>query len=485
MIARLISATMLLPFCLSACHRTYVVEITPQDGEMERTLTLSGPTRLTFVDPNTGETIRHADGVEVQVEVERIRGLYERYEPATESEGHVFTGRFKGRTPDDVGGAGSLTAFETQFGSASVYMERFRGTDDVAGELERRLEAADELMDLFAGWIEAELGKREGFGELRAFLHGPLRKDVKNLSVWLWRYSNAPADQDDGTGGVGGPSPKRDLIVRAWAYLCERGYFKPAELPAAMRFYREVFSGPDEAREKMLWDMVRRIFGRGLAGGNQKLLDEVIGLLKRDAEGAGAFSAYVGTTRRFEKFKRQWQAEHKDDAPPDADTQDPDAGELPSSLAADAFHVDLNFFLFPNDQIALRLNVPGDLVDTNGQWDEKARQATWAAAMDKSERNIPLLCYAMWASPDEPFQKRHFGLVVLRGSDLFDYCLWRKGLTEAAAARWDAFVDGLAPGKDLVQKLQAFAAPKTDGERPDPPGVDAVVDPILDKLSKD
>ncbi|HUU59342.1 MAG TPA: hypothetical protein VMZ50_07355, partial [Phycisphaerae bacterium] len=320
--------------------------------------------------------------------------------------------------------------------------------------------------------------------ELRAFLHGPLRKDVKNLSVWLWRYSNAPADQDDPPGAAGGASAKRDLIVRAWAYLCERGYFKPAELPVVTRLYREVLSGPDEARKKALWDMARRVLGRAVPAGNQKLLDELIDLLKRDAEGAGAFLAYVGKTEHFEKFKRQWRSEHKDDAPPDPDTQDPNPGELPSSLAADAFHVDLDFLLFPDDRVGLRLNVPGDLVDTNGQWDEKARQVTWATSMDNARRNIPLLCHAVWTQTDEKFQRKHFGAVVLRGSDLFDYCLWRKGLTETEAARWDAFVDGLAPGKGLVQKLQAFTTPKADGEGPDPSGVDAVVDPILDKLSK-
>ena len=44
---------------------------------------------------------------------------------------HRFTGKFAGRTPDDVGGAGSYTHWETAFGSASAYVERFRGSDDL------------------------------------------------------------------------------------------------------------------------------------------------------------------------------------------------------------------------------------------------------------------------------------------------------------------------------------------------------------------
>jgi len=76
--------------------------------------------------------------------------------PPAPAKSHIFRGRFSSRMPNDVGGHGSFTRWDTPLGSTAVYVERFRGTDDAAGELNCRQAAADSLVDLLIGWLEGE-----------------------------------------------------------------------------------------------------------------------------------------------------------------------------------------------------------------------------------------------------------------------------------------------------------------------------------------
>jgi hypothetical protein len=54
-----------------------------------------------------------------------------------------YVGQFYGDLPNDVGGAGSFNSFKTKMGSMFVYLERFRGNDSLAVQLEDSLEAAN------------------------------------------------------------------------------------------------------------------------------------------------------------------------------------------------------------------------------------------------------------------------------------------------------------------------------------------------------
>ena len=44
---------------------------------------------------------------------------------------NTFYGKFSGRLPNDVGGAGFYNSFVTNMGKMTIYSERFRGKDDL------------------------------------------------------------------------------------------------------------------------------------------------------------------------------------------------------------------------------------------------------------------------------------------------------------------------------------------------------------------
>ena len=45
---------------------------------------------------------------------------------------------------------------------------------------------------------------------------------------------------------------------------------------------------------------------------------------------------------------------------------------------------------------------------------------------------------------------------MLEGGGLAEYITWQAGLTPPRRAEWDAFVDGLQPGPDLLENLKTF-----------------------------
>ncbi len=62
--------------------------------------------------------------------------------PVIRSLSTVFAGTFRKQTPADVGGAGRYSYFPNEMGNAWVYIERFRGDDDLENRLNQRRAAA-------------------------------------------------------------------------------------------------------------------------------------------------------------------------------------------------------------------------------------------------------------------------------------------------------------------------------------------------------
>jgi hypothetical protein len=121
----------------SGCiENEYDVKLTPVGDSLERVL-----------------TVEHSRAAVSDDDVKHLSEEYHVRPPAS-ARSHVFRGRFSGRMPNDVGGHGSFARWDTPLGSAAVYIERFRGKDDAAGELIRRQAAADSLVGLLIGWLE-------------------------------------------------------------------------------------------------------------------------------------------------------------------------------------------------------------------------------------------------------------------------------------------------------------------------------------------
>ena len=183
----------------TGCPRNqYVIEMKPAGSVLERKLTCW---REDGTDTNGHPNFQDFP----KEELASLTALFPKHETAEDGRKHIFHGEVGDRSPNDVGGQGSYSSFGTSLGTAFSYVERFRGQDDLNAKFERRLKAADQLVDLFIGWSEAELGQHPNFETLRRFLNDAFRKDVKNLSFYGWVRDVSAGDK---------PEADEELIVR-------------------------------------------------------------------------------------------------------------------------------------------------------------------------------------------------------------------------------------------------------------------------------
>ena len=116
-----------IPAMLVGCTtRHYELEMKPVDRKLRRKIT-------TWAQPTDNQKKPLADE-----ELAKMAALYETDVPKDTGPEHSFSKTFSDQTPDDLGGAGTFTRWVTSLGSATSYLERVRGDDDIAASLERR-----------------------------------------------------------------------------------------------------------------------------------------------------------------------------------------------------------------------------------------------------------------------------------------------------------------------------------------------------------
>jgi hypothetical protein len=429
-----------LPLALAAAalvvtgcpHNQYIVQLKPQGNRIERTLIFY---REDGVNTNTGApNYQPFDAAELAA----ITALYPAQGLTNDGGRHVVRGEFTDALPADVGGAGAYTNLATSLGAAGFYVERFRGTDDLAGMSERRFKAADRLADLMVGWSRMELGRERGYDKLRQFLDVDFRRDLKNLSAYCWEGQLVSSYKTNAS---------EEFAVRFGQYLFERGYFKIGEIPGLFRGV----SGDDS---QALLRRIQRLVARKMGVPETEPVPASLAFLADETTMNKSFDKYLAGTAQYRAKLKQWKVDKK----LKPDTEKPE----PSAVVDDAVAGLIEFNLFGQpDHLAVRLSLPAAPVRSNGRWDEALKQVVWET--DIEERTnvslFPFSCYASWAQADQACQKEHFGRVVLTGDELTQYCLWRSGQDKQRGDEWDAFLAGLRPGSDLVKKLDAFRFP--------------------------
>ncbi len=115
-------------------------------------------------------------------------------------------------------------------------------------------------------------------------------------------------------------------------------------------------------------------------------------------------------------------------------------------------------------------------VASNGKWDEAAHQLTWDC--DINHGPIPSrLLWADWSEPDEKFQSRHLGRVLVRNK-LRSYNQWYLALDPAMKKEWDRFILSLPGDNSLARQLKAFEFTGRPRDRKIPPeNIVSVSDP--------
>ena len=207
----LLRCSVILVVFLAGCpHDCYEVEVRPAGRTFHRKLTCWHA---------SGQNDKDVQPLSAE-QLAQIGRLYPKQAAPDDAKKQVFSGQFSDQTPADVGGAGYYTHFTSPLGSASCYVERFRGNDDLESQLSQHRQAADQLADLVVGWLTAEVGRDPNFPRLKKFLDEDLRRDLKNLG--LYEFTGRATDRVPEGAQRRIPRPRRALPLRTRILLVER-----------------------------------------------------------------------------------------------------------------------------------------------------------------------------------------------------------------------------------------------------------------------
>lgn len=405
--------TVLIGALAGCVQNEYDIELTPVGEKLQRRI-----------------HIKRQGPAATPEELERLATAYSADVPENPKV-QEFENSFAGRLPDDIGGHGTYSRWDTPLGSAALYVERFRGVDDIAAEWERRKVAADRVTEHLIGWLGQEFQNDPGWPPLKEFFNSHVRRDLLNLSLYLW--TAGLSRQDD---------RNLEILVRVTQYLVERGYVSFEEAPALLR------AASDGRRDdgKHVLEIIRQ---KLVARARDDLFADSLKFLATPESLKHSLGKYLEMTSEFQKLLDEWQKQLREDptlARPD-----------PFDVLGPYSDVLITGAILPGgDQLTLSLITGREPVATNGDWSADDLRVAWPEQLLPRPGQPPLLTYTVWEQPDASAQQSHFGKVVLRGKSLVEYCLWYHGLTEAEREEWDEFVGALSPGEALLDALKAF-----------------------------
>lgn len=451
---------------VSCDHNEYVIELVPRGQDMQRTLTFgriaesSDKSEKPSSQPAATSEPDEPAYVDVDAnEVAAISKLYPASAPVGETRRVKFTGTFKGAMPNDVGGKGRYVCFDTLLGSTCAYVESFRGSDNLLGQIEVRFKQADRLVDLALGWAKQEFGSRTGFDKLQKFLDQDVRKDVKNLALYVWLFASArqnvymsPAIEENA---------QKDILARAIQFLVDNQYIAAEDIPALYRLNEEP-TGDTNNELTIIAPILGKILAKkaGLEGTDvyKAVLAAFAPEKKEDL--LKSVNAYLERTEEYRQVLAKWEKDKAASTNKDSEKPEPSAalGELLDPLANSQFSIGDS-----RDAVIVTLATGVEPIATNGAWDSNSGKVSWNhRVLGRNEQNFaPVNCYAVWCKPDAMFQKLRFGKTMLEGKELVAYCIWRQSLTQSEGDRWDRMLMECKAGDDVVGKLTRFSVAAT------------------------
>jgi len=429
---------------ISCDYDAYEIKMTPQGDTMVREVAVMRATKDQSPQPASGPapsapaTAASAPASQPQVSPEALARLTKAYgsEGKRVDEKHVFTGRFKGKMPDDVGNSGTYTVVATEMGTTYVYLERFRGQENPGRNQADMQQAADRVLDLVIGWFESELGKEKDWPALKSYLDRDVRRMHRDLLAF---YVVAAADlQSD--------KVNQELAARAAQYAIEHEMLTPQDLAA-------ILGGPNmplsERGMKKVLELARQKTAAklGLEIGKPQ---PALAFLDWDKAGE-SFHKYVETTHAFKDFVAETKKKQATQPATGAASQ-------PAEPTVDTFIGELVKPILPHwgsdtdDHLTVHLALPREPVSTNGTWEKDKKSVQWQFALSGTDTpRWPRIAYAVWVEPDEAFQKKHFGAVVLDGDELRTYCLTRKGMSAEESGKWMEALGNMSPANAMVK----------------------------------
>jgi len=426
---RLITPTMLCFLLLCGCEEyEYTIHIKPDDDLITRKIVCSD---------NASEQV-HA----------KLKKLYDR-----QIDNNTYEGSFRQNLPEDVGGFGRYVYLSSQMGDVYIYVERFRGDDTQALDIEKAFDATDHLVDLIIDWLEFELGEHPNFEELKTFCNEGLREDIKNLIVYMWMGKRIPDTSEE------------DVAVRMLLYLYERDYFTLGDISSLAAFINH-------------YDWMRlylqRLITKKLGYSDTRELAEELHFLKDWYAMQQSATRFCTSPKMHDRVLQGARARSGD---PNL-VFDPnwviDPNDILDQLfeeygiELETFFIDFEIFGSHSDKVTVKLDCPRRPFEANGEWDGDTKQLSWSIKIRADQ--LPFVCYAAVGEPNNAFQQSHFGGVVLMDDQLLPYAFWYEGLSNEQKEEWDEFLVFLDPNEDVRSRVESFRfenalppSPDTDG----------------------
>jgi hypothetical protein len=425
-------------------EKIYEVDLRPRGDKIERRLTL----RRQDLRDHSKESLSKDDLAELQA----IARAYQTETPTVPRPKALFSGTFGSVLPHDVGGDGHYVHWESPLGRVSIYVERFRGNDDVSSSLEGRRKAVDSLVDLVVGWFESELRTEPDWPPLRAFLDKQFRTDVQNVSLLVWSTNVRNVfESTDALAEVG---------LRAAQYCVERKYASYEEAPVLLREFQDA---SQRNNATALFARIRRLIASRAHGASAAHEKPSLGFLADSKTMSASWQRYIVQTAYFKQHNADVASEVRERFGPQATAAIPSQWEQAaadaemSHLFLQAFPISY-YFLSDVSRVRARLNAPRKPFWTNGSWNAQESRVEWSppiAELPKPNReqpwDCPTLCFAAWDEPNEEGQKQIFGSAGLAGGELLQYCLWYQGLSGLEKKEWDAFLTTVKQGQPASQ----------------------------------
>ncbi len=406
--------------CLAAtgCARNhYQVRMTPTDSGFERTLTCWTENAGEPRDPR-------ALSDEALAKIQLDYGWAP--EPGEDGK-NTFQGQFAIDTPQDVGGVGRLERINTSLGTLWVYVERFRGNDDLESELTKRREAVDTLVDLTLGWLRKEFGEEANFQQLEAFVDKTVRNDLKNLAVYLW-VAEANSEDLESNG----------FLERLWLFAHERDYLTLHDIAVIMR-------AEETGDPALVSKIVARMIAREL---EIEPTSDALSIFGDADRLSSSWNEHIRGSEYYAEYVRLQQEEPKR---PDAD-EPPEPNEAVGHLLLEAF---IHFDLASHDMLEVTLDAECKPISTNGTWNESEKTVTWSGSLAALPA-LPTVCSATWAVPNAEEQRRRFGAIVLAGQDLAGYAMCVESLSDEEAKQWDKLLATCKPDEPWQETIRDF-----------------------------
>lgn len=418
---------------LAGCQsRQFTVELEPIDEGMKRSLTFANSS---VAEAGEDEPAYSQDELKKLDEIAAVYGMGKVSD--LDDVTNEFSGVFANHMPQDLGGKGEYRRWKTTLGDASLYVERFRGSDDLLSKFELWSRNIDTIVDHLIKWLDSEIGEEDGFENLREFMASEFRRDLKNLGLYVWslQFQEKKSETEDVLIATS---------MRVAQYFCERGYFAIEDVPEIVRAGTE-YEATD--RSQRLLKILQRLIASKMGVKDGERIPDCLSFIGHEKAIAKSIRDYCQTTAEYDKLLKEWEAKGQPGSKPaleDVLNQIVWGGEL---------------ILFGGDVVRVKLKSRTEPFATNGEWDDEDHVVRWSKSipvLDSQDRSYPLLAFALWAQPDKQVQVKHFGRVVLDEHSLSHYCVWYHGLDEGESKQWDSFLDTITPDSDFKSVLQMF-----------------------------